>query len=542
MKFGPVAVADAEGAILAHATVAGDRRLRKAHRLTGDDIEALRAAGIGEVVAVVLAPDDVDENAAATRIAEALRFRGIEARPAATGRVNLHALVSGIFTVDKTLIDRMNLVDPRITIATMPAFAPMLEGQMVATIKIIPFAVPEAVLKEILALAAGREAFGMHAYRPMRVGVVQTTLPTVKASVLDKTLRVTEERLGRTGSIVSKEIRTPHATPEVAEAIENLSAANDMVLVFGASAMSDPEEDVIPAAIRASGGTVFRSGMPVDPGNLFVLGERDGKPVLGAPGCARSPKLNGFDWVLDRIASGIGITSEDIAGMGVGGLLMEIPTRPQPRETSPREPAPGKIVPKVHAVLLAAGRSSRMGGPNKLLARFDGEALVRRTAERVMASRAAATVVVTGHQTAEIEAALAGLDLRVVHNPDYAEGLSSSLKAGVAALSADAAGALIVLGDMPGIAARDLDRLIDAFVRADGKAVVRATHAGKRGNPVLLPRALFPAVATLEGDTGARHLVEAGGLAVIDVEIGEAASVDVDTREALASAGGVLQD
>ena len=156
MKFGPVAVADAEGAILAHATVAGDRRLRKAHRLTGDDIEALRAAGIGEVVAVVLAPDDVDENAAATRIAEALRFRDIEARPAATGRVNLHALVSGIFTVDKTLIDRMNLVDPRITIATMPAFAPMLEGQMVATIKIIPFAVPEAVLEVRLRLLRDR--------------------------------------------------------------------------------------------------------------------------------------------------------------------------------------------------------------------------------------------------------------------------------------------------------------------------------------------------------------------------------------------------
>ena len=112
----------------------------------------------------------------------------------------------------------------------------------------------------------------------------------------------------------------------------------------------------------------------------------------------------------------------------------------------------------------------------------------------------------------------------------------------VAALPDDVAGALIVLGDMPGITAQDLDRLIEAFRRTDGQAIVRATHAGKRGNPVILPRILFPAVATLEGDTGARHLVEADGLDVVDVEIGAAASVDVDTREALESAGGVLQD
>ena len=222
----------------------------------------------------------------------------------------------------------------------------------------------------------------MHPYRPFRVGVVQTMLPSIKSSVLDKTLRVTEERLGRTGSTVSSEIRTPHSAPEVARAIESLAEDSDMVLVFGASAMSDPDEDVIPAAIHASGGTVFRSGMPVDPGNLFVLGERDGKPVLGAPGCARSPKENGFDWVLDRLIADVPVTADEIAGMGVGGLLMEIPTRPQPRETV--KPARSA---RVHVVLLAAGRSSRMGGPNKLLADFDGKPLVRRVAQRALASR-----------------------------------------------------------------------------------------------------------------------------------------------------------
>ncbi|WP_315919683.1 molybdopterin-binding/glycosyltransferase family 2 protein [Mesorhizobium sp. SP-1A] len=542
MKFGPVPLDEAEGAILAHSTVVGERRLRKATRLGAEDIDAFRAAGVREIVVATLADDDVGEDEAAGRLAAALGFTGIEARPPATGRVNLHATVSGVFTVDKDLIDSINMVDPDITVATMPPFAPMIEGQMVATIKIIPFAVPEAMLQRAIELARRREAFRMHPYTPLKVGVVQTVLPSIKASVLDKTLRVTEERIGRTGSTISGEIRTPHAAPEVARAIEDLAGESDMVLVFGASAMSDPDEDVIPAAIRASGGVVYRSGMPVDPGNLFVLGEREGKPVLGAPGCARSPRLNGFDWVLDRLMSGIPVTREDIAGMGVGGLLMEIPTRPQPREpAAPKTSSQGQQA-KVYAVLLAAGRSSRMGGPNKLMALFDGKPLVRRAAERALASKADGAVVVTGHQKERVREALAGLPLRFADNPDFADGLSTSLKAGIGAVPQDASGALIVLGDMPGVSSADLDRLIDAFRKAGGGAVVRASHEGKRGNPVILPRALFPAVSHLEGDTGARHLIETGGLDVIDVEIGKGAAIDVDTPQALEAAGGVLQD
>jgi molybdenum cofactor cytidylyltransferase len=183
-----------------------------------------------------------------------------------------------------------------------------------------------------------------------------------------------------------------------------------------------------------------------------------------------------------------------------------------------------------------------MGGPNKLMALFEGAPLVRRTAERALASRAAGTLVVTGHESERTRVALSGLDAPTVHNPAFATGLSSSLKAGIAALPDTAAGALILLGDMPGLTSADLDRLIGAFEAASGEVIVRATHNGKRGNPVILPRKLFPLVATLEGDTGARHLVEGEGLAVVDVEIGAGASLDVDTPEAMAAAGGVLQD
>lgn len=536
MRFGPVALEEAEGAILAHAVSTGERRFRKAHVLTAEDIGVLRAAGIKEVIAAVLAADDVSEDRAAEMIVEGLAFRNIEAKPAATGRVNLHAPAAGVFTVDKRLIDAINAVDPAITIATVAQHAAVEAGQMVATVKIIPFAVPARVVEQVSGLCRGREAFAVHIYKAMKIGMVQTVLPGIKDSVLDKTVRITEARLQRSGSRIVSEQRTPHQAGPVAAAIRALAPDSDMVVVFGASAMSDPG-DVIPAAIDAAGGKVLRAGMPVDPGNLIVVGDLSGKPVLGAPGCARSPKENGFDWVLDRLVAGIDVSDADIAGMGVGGLLMEIPTRPQPREAV--RPA---AKPAVHAVVLGAGQSSRMGGPNKLLALFGGQPLIRRTVERAASSNAAGIVVVAGHQADRVRAALFGLDVTVLDNQAYRTGLASSLKAGVATLPENAAGALIILGDMPDVSPADLDRLIAAFNAAGGTSVVRATHNGKRGNPVLLPRSVFPAVAMLEGDTGARHIVEQEGLAVIDVEIGAGASVDVDTPEALRTAGGVLQD
>ncbi|TJU94057.1 MAG: 4-diphosphocytidyl-2C-methyl-D-erythritol kinase, partial [Mesorhizobium sp.] len=315
MKFGPIPIDAAEGAVLAHATTAGERRFRKAHRLTAEDISMLKGAGISQVVAAVLAPDDLGEDAAAQRIAECMTFSGIEARPAATGRVNLHAKAAGIFTVNASMIDAINAVDPAITIATLAQHAPVEKGQMVATVKIIPFAVASMLVDTVTKLCAGGEIFAVNVYQPVRVAVIQTVLPGTKPGVLDKTLRVTEARLARSGGRLTAERRTPHEIAPVAEAAAALARDNDMVVIFGASAMSD-FADVVPAAIERAGGTVIRAGMPVDPGNLLVLGTLRGKRVIGAPGCARSPKENGFDWVLDRLVAGLDVTARDIAGMG----------------------------------------------------------------------------------------------------------------------------------------------------------------------------------------------------------------------------------
>ncbi len=534
MRFGSVPVDQAEGAILAHSVTASGRTWRKATALCKEDISALRAGGITMVIVAIPDADDLDENAAAARIAAALAAPGVDVRPPATGRVNLYAVDAGLFVVNRAAVDAINAIDPAITLATLPEYAPVDAGRMLATVKIIPFAVSFALVERAVEVARQANVFKLRPFRPRRVGIVQTVLPTVKASVLDKTMRITTERLSRSGSIVTRELRTAHDEAEVAKAVADLAADNEMVIVFGASAVSDAR-DVIPSAIGLAGGKVERVGMPVDPGNLLVVGRLGDKPVIGAPGCARSPKLNGFDWVLDRILADVEVGDREIASMGVGGLLMEIESRPQPREPL------GRRISGVHAVLLAAGRGQRMGGPNKLLARFDGKPLVRKVAEVLVNSSVKSSIAVLGHQADELAHALEGLALRVVRNPDYKSGLASSLKAGIAALPPDAGGALVVLGDMPAVTSADIDALVAAFLSGEGKVIVRATHAGKRGNPVILPRSLFASVADLAGDTGARHIVESAEMAVIDVELGEAASLDVDTPEAMALAGGILE-
>jgi molybdenum cofactor cytidylyltransferase len=269
--------------------------------------------------------------------------------------------------------------------------------------------------------------------------------------------------------------------------------------------------------------------MPVDPGNLMLGGSARARPVIGAPGCARSPKENGFDWVLMRLLAGLPVSRTDITGMGVGGLLMEIVTRPQPRD-EPVKPAAQRFA----AIVLAAGRSTRMGGPNKLLAEIGGRPLVRIAAEEALASRARPVIVVTGHQRERVEAALSGLAVKCVHNPDFAEGLSTSLKAGLAAVPEDVDGVIVCLGDMPQVRADLLDRLMAALDPDRGALIAMPTTDGKRGNPVVWSRRFFNELAALEGDVGARHLIARYPEAVVEIPVtGNAAFADVDTPEAL---------
>jgi molybdenum cofactor cytidylyltransferase len=330
LKFGAVPVAEANGAIVAHALRLGDRTLKKGHVISPGDQAALGAAGVGFVIAAQIEPGDVGENEAAERLAERLAGENLRREQPFTGRVNIFATVNGLTMVDTEAIARINLVDEAITVATLAAHRRVAVGDMAATVKIIPFAAPAAALSAACESVPSRGSVWVAPFRPLRLGVVSTLLPGLKASVVAKTLRVLEARLEPSGATIGKEERVAHEEGSLAAAIERLAPHSEALVIFGASAITD-RRDVIPRAIEASGGRVEHFGMPVDPGNLLLLAERAGKPIIGAPGCARSPKENGFDWVLDRILADVPITSADIKAMGVGGLLMEIASRPQPR-------------------------------------------------------------------------------------------------------------------------------------------------------------------------------------------------------------------
>jgi molybdenum cofactor cytidylyltransferase len=543
MKFGPASPREAIGAIAAHSVRLEGGILRKGATVSANDAARLEAAGIETVIVARLEAGDIGENAAATQLAAAAAGPGLLCEPATTGRVNIHAAKAGLLWIDAAAIDRFNAADEAITLATLPARRAVRAGEMVATVKIIPYGVAEASVARAMAALGGRAALTLMPFAPKRVGVISTRLPGLKETVIDKTLQVLAHRLAPAGARICADIRVTHETEALAQVIATRAAGDDeIIIIFGASAIAD-RRDVIPAALETAGGRVAHLGMPVDPGNLLMIGDIAGRPVIGAPGCARSPRENGFDWVLQRLLADVPVTPADIQAMGVGGLLMEIVTRPQPRSPALAEGPRGREVagPPFAAVILAAGRSTRMGEANKLTQTLRGKPLIRHAAEAALASPASPVLVVTGHGAAEVAAALAGLDVKIIHNPAYADGMATSLKAGIAALPEESAGAVVLLGDMPNVTPAIIARLMQAWQQ--GALAVTPTLLGQRGNPVLLARALFPEVMTLSGDEGARRLLDAAEAraddAVIAVPLDDPAiALDIDTPEALKAARG----
>ncbi len=533
MKFGDTPLVEAEGAILVHTLRRGRLVLKKGRVLDAKDVAALDAAGVGSVAAARLEPGDVGEDAAALQIARAVAGENLTASQPFTGRCNLVAAAAGVAVLDPARIDRINVVHEAATLATVMPFEAVETGQIVATVKIVTFAIPETVIETVALIAAEAGApVRLAAYHPMRAGLLQTRQPGDKDSLLDKAVEVTRRRLALLGATLDREIRTAHETGPVAEALRDLAAGCDVILVLGSSAIVD-RRDVVPMSVAQAGGTVDHLGMPVDPGHLTLFARLGRTHVMGLPGSARSPRPHGFDKVLQRLAAGLDVTPLDVARMGVGGLLKEIPGRPVPRASVPETP-PRK--PRVAALVLAAGQSRRMGPVNKLLAEVDGRPMVAHAVDAALASAARPVVVVTGHEPERVRAALAGRDVTFAHNPLYVEGLSGSLRAGLDALPADIDGVVVLLGDMPSVATGHIDRLIAAFDPAGGKTICVPTFNGKRGNPVLWARRYFAEMREVAGDVGARHLIGAHADEICEVAMADTAVLeDLDTPEALAA-------
>ncbi len=331
MQFGPVASDQALGAVLAHSVVLAGGRLRKGMVLGAGDIAALIAAGVASVTVARLEPGDIGEDQAATLLAQALApdpvGQGLDLTRAFTGRVNLNARGPGVVQVDATAVLALNRIDPAITLATLAPYARVGAGTLVGTVKIIAYAVDAAAVARACAVA--QAAVRLRPVVLQSAGLILTQVPGQDAKLAAKGRRAVEARLRALGMTLAACVTVPHEVAAIAAALSGLPG--DLVLILTGSATSDLQ-DVAPTAVRAAGGCVMRFGMPVDPGNLLFLGDLANRPVIGLPGCARSPALNGADWVLERLACGMAVSDDDIAAMGVGGLLKEIPTRPQLRE------------------------------------------------------------------------------------------------------------------------------------------------------------------------------------------------------------------
>ena len=522
-------VDDAVGAILAHSVAHNEGVYKKGKQLASSDLERLKAAGIQRVFAARLEVGDVAEDEAAQALGEKVGGAYLMAQQPFTGRANLYASRHGVLMVDSARVTALNRIHEDITLATLPPFSVVEQRQMAATIKIIPFAVARSVLDQALAIIGDVPIVSVAPFRPHAVGLVISTLPRNKPSLVQKSETSMRDRVNALGSKLSEVIVCEHRIVTVRDAVAKLHAVGcNPILVFGASAIVD-RGDVVPASVVAAGGRVVHLGMPVDPGNLMMFAELQGVPVIGVPSCARSPKVNGFDWVLERVLAGVPMGGQDIMDMGPGGLLAEISSRPSPREGVPLVPRAAKIT----AIVLAAGKSSRMGS-NKLLADLGGKPLLLHCVENLKASAVHDITVVTGNEAEKVSEALKGLDVKFVHNAQFADGLSKSLKSGLANVGSDIDGVLIALGDMPLVDARTVDRLIAAFSVADHRTICVPVHEGKRGNPVLWGRQHFVSLQAVEGDQGGRLLMDFLSDEIVEVEVpSRAVLVDVDTPLAL---------
>jgi molybdenum cofactor cytidylyltransferase len=329
MRFGPVPLADAAGAILAHSVPLPSGRMRKGKLLDAADIDVLAGLGLTEVTVARLDAGDQHEDAAALDVAKALVRGGVglELKPVGTGRVNIHAVEAGVAGIVAAQINATNAVDPMITVATVPEWQRQFAGGMVATVKIISYGVAGADVRR--AVMAGDGALRLHPPVLRRAALIQTSVDADDDGA--KGYRETAKRLQRLSVQLAPQQVVAHRVADLAAALTDAAGRADLLLILTGSATSDAA-DVGPSAVRAAGGAMEYFGMPVDPGNLLFIGHLNGRPVIGLPGCAKSPALNGADWVLERLICSVPLTGRDIAGMGVGGLLKEIPIRPQPRE------------------------------------------------------------------------------------------------------------------------------------------------------------------------------------------------------------------
>ena len=485
MKFGSVQVGQAAGCILAHSVMTDGCRYRKGTVLTAGHIERLSAAGVTDVTVAELSEGDIGEDEAASRIADALLegTEGFSRTAAFTGRANIYADLPGVVSFDTAAVGELNSINPAVTLATLPNFTRVAPRSMVATAKIITFAVPASDLDR--AIEASRGLMKHCPVRRVDASLVVTRVEGQANRLVEKGRSAVAARLTNLGIELRDTHVVPHRPDSVRDALE--SSEGSLLLILTGSATSDLL-DVGPEGLRQAGGRVHRFGIPVDPGNLLFHGELGDRPVIGLPGCARSPALNGADWVLERIACGIRLTDRDLAEMGVGGLLKEIPSRPQPRSSTS---GPG-LRPRIAALILVESCSDALRDILEVAGRSDVDDV-----------RIAGPETVCG----QIEHALPDASgfLAVAETV----GRSGLIKAGIGSLGANNDAVLLIRSGDPVPAEGLLNKMIAAFSPEDGREIVMVSTAGssRRGPPILFGKRFFESLSGLSGDRGGADLL-----------------------------------
>jgi len=520
MKFGPVPVQKLKGSIVGHSHHLEEQVIRKGTVLDDSHIEIFERAGFTEVVVAVLEEDDIVENIAAQKIARLLCGSGVEISKPIAGRCNIRSSVKGVLDFDSQKLEDLNVLDWRVTVASKHRYSTVQANQVIATIKIIPYAIPQELMDQIMGMVS--ELFAIMSFQKHRAAMVVSYFNQISDNQRQRSIDAQSTRLQDLGSSLDRVVDCEHRLDTVADSLsKTLEEGWDLVLFSGACAVAD-EEDVFPAAIRKIGGVVRHIGMPVEPGNMLVWGEVQGIPVIGIPGCARSSKKSGLDWVLERILSDISFEPRDIMRMGVGGLL-----------SSPNRSSESQIqkLQRVGAVVLMAGLSTRMPETNKLLVEIDGVSMASRCIQNISEAGYSPIIVVTGYEDKKIKDALREKDVFFMYNESFREGMGSSIQKAFEGICGWD-GALIAMGDMPFVSVSVLQELRETF-EGNSESIIAPVRRGKRGQPVIFSSRFFAELQSkCSGDVGARVIIKENQqfLHVVEVEH-EGIFWDIDTGE-----------
>jgi len=509
------------GCVLTHSIKLPDKVFKKGLILSQELVAELTDYHLETITVLAPSTTDCHEDVAAEQITERLKLLDLIPKKGIGGRINLIARSAGLFCFDEDKVHALNRVSESITIATLPDKTPVKTGQLVATLKVIPFFVAKADLSRALSVAE-RVSFDLRSWTTsLQVTLIQTTLPSLPEKVYEKGLKIQADRLANYGLSLTQSYRVEHEVSRLAQMIADLSGCNDLILILGASAICD-RADILPAAIGNSGGIIEHFGMPVDPGNLLLLGCLRQTKIIGLPGCARSPALNGVDLILDRLFAGLPIDPTDIQAMGVGGLLKDSPGRGISRVEQFDDKQK-----RFAAVVLGGGLSTRMK-TNKLLARWKGDQQVIDPVLSLISGTEFHEKVFVGYRDYDEICQRLPADVTSVQNPNPEFGLSSSLKLALESLG-DIDAAVIFLGDMPLVNKDTVVALMEAFDPTEGSAMVYPVYEGKRGNPVLIGRRFFDELADLTGDEGARVLIDRYPHMIKEVPVNDRGTlIDID--------------